>query len=73
VRVTMEFDLPEEREELNSALTDYRAGLVLWDLDEWLRRKPKYEELPEKEDAIYDTVRMLLHELCDAHDYNLMR
>lgn len=45
-KVTITFDCPEENIELRQAIDGYRWELVVWDLDQWLRSKVKYEENP---------------------------
>jgi len=56
MKAILEFDLPEEREELEMSLTAYRYYNVLCDLDNWLRREIKYNdrhELQEVRDVLY--------------------
>jgi len=53
----IEFDLPMEREEFDEAVNGWKYSLVLWELDQWLRGKLKYENLTDDEYEIYDETR----------------
>lgn len=65
MKATMEFDLYEERDEFDEAVNGRKYKMVLWNMDQYLRGKLKYEDLPEGvEDALQKT-RDKLHELAD--------
>ena len=67
MKAVLKFDLPEERVEFRHA-TDggkYAAGLV--ELDEWLRRRVKYddgEQAPATAAEAYQRCRDQLRQLC---------
>jgi hypothetical protein len=42
MKVTLEFDGEEEREDLQLALNGYKWKLAIWDLDQHLRETTKY-------------------------------
>ena len=71
MRATLEFDLPDEREELESALFDYKAGMVVWEMAQWLRGKVKYEDLSDEEDRLYEGVRDELYKIAAHWDWEI--
>jgi hypothetical protein len=66
MKATLTFNLPEEDHEYSNAVDGSKMRSVLWDLDQWLRAKLKYEELTDgKYDAFKETrdqLRELLRE-----------
>ena len=56
-KATLEFELPEEYEEFTNACKVYDWINAIHTFDQWLRKKLKYEELSDEEDAIYQKVR----------------
>ena len=66
MKATLSFNLPEEREEFELAQQGSSCSIVLFDLDQFLRNKIKYENLTELEEKIYQELRDKLHEF--AHD-----
>jgi hypothetical protein len=56
MKATLTFSLPEEEYEYSNAVEGTKMRSVLWDLDQWLRAKLKYEELTDgKYDAFKET------------------
>ena len=66
MKAVLEFDLPEENNEFANATNGSKMRSVLWELDQWMRAKLKYEELPDGQyDAIKQTrdqLRILLND-----------
>ena len=63
-RITMSFNLPEEREEYELAYKGIKYSIVIDEFDNWLRSILKYNESKtEAEIAIYQECRDKLHEL----------
>ena len=60
MKATLEYNLPEEQHDLNNALHCHDWQMVLWDLDQILRAKTKYEDNHTIE---VDVVRELIHQL----------
>ena len=57
-KCTIEFNLPEEEEDLRIALQGRDIRLAISDfLNVYLRNKIKYEEITEEERAIYSSIR----------------
>lgn len=53
----LQFDLPEEGQDYQDAIKggDYKA--VLWDLDQFLRNKVKYGDIPEDQEKCFQECR----------------
>lgn len=68
MKLTLQFNLPEEREEAETALHGMRYRIALSDLDNYLRGKIKYEELSDSDEKIYQEIRSKLRECLDRLD-----
>lgn len=56
MKATLTFNLPEEEHEYMNAVEGAKMRSILWDLDQWLRSKLKYEELSDGQyDAFKET------------------
>jgi hypothetical protein len=66
MKALLEFNLPEENHEFANATNGSKMRSVLWELDQWMRAKLKFEELPDGQyDAIKQTrdqLRILLND-----------
>jgi hypothetical protein len=77
MKVTLEFDGDEERDDLQVALDGYKWKNSMWELDQRLRKITKYQVsvLPNTESAtgpemdVADAVREAIREI--LNDYNL--
>lgn len=77
MKVTLEFDGDEERDDLQTALDGYKWKNSMWELDQRLRKITKYQVsvLPDTESAtgpemdVADAVREAIREI--LNDYNL--
>lgn len=69
-KLTLEFNLPEDRPEAMLALQGSCWLGVVHELDIWLRDQVKHRELPEDTSKAYDTVRSRLREFME--DSNLL-
>jgi len=60
------FDLPEENHEWKNAIDGSSMRSTLWEYDQWLRSKIKYEDLDNEQYQVYqgcrDHLRTLLIE-----------
>jgi len=63
-KLTLTFDLPEERDESLRAVHGGAAFAALYDLDQVLRNKIKYNELSDDEERGVQFARDQLRELC---------
>jgi hypothetical protein len=66
MKATLIFNLPEEIHEFDNATQGSKMRSVLWDFDQWLRSKTKYEDLTDEQYQVYqgcrDHLRTLLYE-----------
>ena len=59
MKAVLEFSLPEEREEFDSAANGWKWQSVVWDFDQMLREKIKHgnqEELVPVREALNDLI-----------------
>jgi hypothetical protein len=71
-KATITFNLPDEQDDFNNAVhaSDYKA--VIWDLDQKLRAKIKYDEtLNESSANAYQDARDMLRELISDYGVTL--
>lgn len=63
-KVTLEYDFNEEREEMESAINGWKWKMLVWDLDQHLRKELKYNDklIGEAYEAV-EKIRETLHEL----------
>ena len=76
MKVTIEFDGDEEREELRTALDGYKWKGAVWDLDQALRKITKYDnvygkEATDQERDLADRLRTELREILEEWNLNL--
>jgi hypothetical protein len=60
MKATITFSLPEEDHEYRNAVDGAKMRSILWDIDQWLRAKLKYEDLTDGE---YDAFKQTREEL----------
>ena len=70
MKATITFTLPDEEHEYRSAIEGKKMRVILWDVDQFLRAKMKYEELSDGQyDAFKETRehlrRLLIEENID--------
>ena len=70
MKATITFTLPKEEHEYRSAIEGEKMRVILWDVDQFLRAKMKYEELSDGQyDAFKETRehlrRLLIEENID--------
>ena len=65
MKATLEFNIPEENEEFLLAVHGSDWQHVVWQMDQWLRKKTKYapDNMPEEEYKAYETAREELHQI----------
>lgn len=64
MKAILEFEMPEEKEELHYALKGLSYSCVIEELDNWLRSKVKYEDI---ETIKVSEVRSKISELLTDH------
>lgn len=70
MKATITFNLPEEEHEYRNAVDGAKMRSILWEIDQWLRAKLKYEELTDEQyDAFKETrdelIKLLIEENVD--------
>ena len=68
---TLTFKLPEEADEHRDAVNGSKWKLAMWDLDQLLRDKLKYEILTEETSKAFEFVRKELFETLEHHELYL--
>lgn len=71
MKATLEFNLPEEREEYGLCNQASSLHCALWDFAQFLRGKIKYETLTEEQYAVYEEVRTKFYETLADHNLEL--
>lgn len=63
-KVTLEYDFNEEQEEMESAINGWKWKMLVWELDQHLRKELKYnDKLTGEAYEAVDQIRETLHEL----------
>lgn len=63
-KVTLTFKMPEEEQEMRTALEGGKYYSVLWELDQFCRSRVKYDEnVPEEGKEAYEAVRGKMNSL----------
>lgn len=71
MKAKLEFNLPEDRPEFDMYRQAPQMRLVLETLEQHLRSKIKYEDLPATEYNIYDEIRDEFYRLMEHYDVTL--
>ena len=79
MKVTLEFDGDEERDDLQVALDGYKWKSAMWELDQLLRKTTKYgtSQLPDTESAteierdVAEATRESIREILSEWNLNL--
>lgn len=62
-KITLEFNLPEEDSEFETAVNGKHLAALLWDFDQWLRSEQKYNERESiPVDELREKLRTMLSE-----------
>jgi hypothetical protein len=71
MKAILEFNLPEENHEWGNAIEGAKMRSVLWEMDQWLRAKMKYEDLPNHQYEVYKECRKYLRDLTIEENIDL--
>lgn len=63
MKVIFEFSKPEDNEDLAIHMKAVDYHIVIYEMDNYLRQKLKYEEISDQQAEIYEEVRSKLNEL----------
>lgn len=71
-KITFEFDLVEEQDDIRNALDGYKWRMIAWELDQFLRSEMKYnEKLSSLEYEFAEKIRNELRERINEFNLNL--
>lgn len=65
------FNLPEDNHEWELAIKGAAMHSTLWEYDQWLRSKIKYEDLTDEQYKVYQGCRDKLRTVMYENDINL--
>ena len=70
MKATLEFNLPEEREEFNTCNKAQAMRSVLWNYDQWLRGILKHpaENMSDTEYKLYEKCRQMLRDIMEENE-----
>lgn len=71
MKVTMTFDLPEERDEHKMAIDGSKWFSAMFDMDQWFRSKLKYGNEFKDADEALEAGRERLHEILGENGISL--
>ena len=67
----LEFTLPEEQPEFETAVNAGKYKSILWNLDQMLRHKIRHVEMTEAEDKLCQEIRNSIQELCQEESVSI--
>lgn len=70
MKVIFEFNKPEDNEDLAIHMKAIEYHIVIYELDNYLREKLKYEELTEEQNKLVSEIRNKLTELRNENGIN---
>ncbi len=68
MKATLEFDLPEEEEELHDALHGIDWKNAVWRIDQYLRDKLKYGHSFKSADEAMETIRHEIRSILEGYE-----
>jgi hypothetical protein len=72
MKAIIEYNLPDEESEFRTAMNGQKYQSCLWEMDQWLRSKLKYDDnLTQEQFDIYQLVREKLREIINEHTVSL--
>lgn len=70
-KATLEYDLPEESKEFETAINGNKYISCLQDFDNFLRNKIKHADLPEEVLHAYEECREKLYEIAEGDGFSI--
>ncbi len=67
----LKFNLPDDNTEFNLAVNAFKYWNVIYEFDQQLRNKLKYDNISDEEYEIYDKMRESLHDLINENNISL--
>ena len=73
MKATLEFNLPEDKQDFDFATQGSDWWNVCWEMDQWLRGNTKHapDSMPEDEYKAYERCRDQLRELISENNLNI--
>jgi hypothetical protein len=68
---TLEFNLPEDQDDFDTATNGWKYRSVIDDIDGFLRNKLKYDNLTQEQYDAYDKVRTELWNFINEHNIDI--
>jgi len=65
MKATLEFDLPEDNTDFQSAINGHNYKSAIWDFDQLLRSEMKHKELSEETHNAYEYCRKELRKILE--------
>lgn len=63
MKAILEFELPEDKENFNAASRGMDWALVVWDMDQIMHKKVKYEELSDDSRKTIEELRLTMSDM----------
>jgi hypothetical protein len=70
MKATLEFNLPDDKEDYEMTVNASKYYLALWGIKQELRKQLKYAEISEKEYEIYEKVSDKFHSILEDNGIN---
>ena len=63
MKAILEFELPEDKENFDAASKGMDWALVVWDMDQIMHKKVKYEELSDDSRLVIEDLRLTMSDM----------
>jgi len=63
MKAILEFELPEDKENFDAASRAMDWALVVWDMDQIMHKKVKYEELSDDSRLVIEDLRLTMSDM----------
>ena len=63
MKAILEFELPEDKENFDAASRGMDWALVVWDMDQIMHKKVKYEELSDDSRLVIEDLRLTMSDM----------
>jgi len=63
MKAILEFELPEDKENFDAASRGMDWALVVWDMDQIMHKKVKYEELTDDSRLMIEDLRLTMSDM----------
>ena len=63
MKVILEFELPRDKQKFDTATRGMDWALVVWDMDQIMHKKVKYEELSDDSRLVIEDLRLTMSDM----------